>query len=322
MLTRRAFVQGVGAAMGAAAVAPWLADAVRTPAALAQTAGYDPAQRYPVQVSDVEYRRDGDKVYLATVYQPQGAGPFPAMVDIHGGQWRTGDRTGSGPISEVLAASGLVVFAPDFRNSPDGPYPASVADVNYATRWFKAHADDFHASPRYLGGMGSSSGGHLVMLSAMRPDDPRYAARPLAEAPEIDATLDYLVLVWPILDPYGRFIFAQETGRADIVASTRAYFAPWDTIWEGSPMAILERGETVEMPATLIVQGTSDANVTPALQERFAAAYRAAGGNAELEIFENQPHGFATRPGPETDRALALMKAFIARQLAVLSARQ
>ena len=109
MLRRRAFVKGVGVAVGAAAVAPWLADAGRTPAARAQTLGYDPAQRYPVQIFDVEYRRDGDKVYLATIYQPQGAGPFPAMLDVHGGQWRVGRRTDSGPMSEVLAASGLVV---------------------------------------------------------------------------------------------------------------------------------------------------------------------------------------------------------------------
>src|SRR5262245_10686245 len=91
MLTRRAFVRGVGAAVGAAAVTPWLADLGRAPTARAQTLGYDPEQRYSVQTFDVEYRRDGDKVYLATVYQPRGAGPFPAMLDIHGGQWRSGD---------------------------------------------------------------------------------------------------------------------------------------------------------------------------------------------------------------------------------------
>ena len=52
--------------------------------------------------------------------------------------------------------------------------------------------------------MGNSSGGHIVMLSAMRPDDPRYAALPLAEAPNVDAALDYLVLVWPILEEQRR----------------------------------------------------------------------------------------------------------------------
>jgi len=312
MVTRRGFLQGVGAAGCALALAP-----LRAPAGLAQTLTYDPARRYPVQVFDVEYRRNADRVFLARVYQPQGVGPFPGMLYIHGGQWVRGDRTTTAEDSNVLAASGLVVFAPEFRNaSPETPYPAAVTDINYATRWFKAHARDFNASPELAGGMGSSSGGHLVMLSAMRPRDPRYAAIPLPEAPDVDASVAYLVLVWPILDPLARFIFAQETGREDIVESTRTFFQPWETVWEGNPTTILERGEAVEMPPALIVQGTVDANVTPALQERFAAAYRAAGGSVELEIFPDQPHLFTRQPGPDTDRAHALMKDFIARQLA------
>ncbi len=287
----------------------------------ARPLAYDPQRSYPVEVRDVEYRRDGDEAFLARVYQPQGPGPFPALVDIHGGQWTRGDRLGNAPISEVLAASGIVVFAPDFHlATPATPYPTLLVDVSYAIRWFKAHTGQFNASPVHLGGIGSSSGGHLITLTAMRPRDPRYAARPLPEAPDLDASLAYLILPWPILDPYGRFIFAQETGRDDIVASTRTFFAPWETIWEGSPMAQLERGEPVETPPALIIQGTADANVTPALQRRFAAAYRAAGGEVTLEVFPDQPHQFAKEPGPETDRANALMKGFIASRLAELAA--
>jgi acetyl esterase/lipase len=282
-------------------------------------ARYDPSGRYPLEIFDIEYRRAGDTPLLARVYQPQGPGPFPALVDIHGGQWTRGDRTGNGPLSEELAAGGLVVFAPDFHlATPTPPYPVAVQDIHYASRWFKARAAEFNALSAPLGGLGSSSGGHLIMLVAMRPRDPRYSALPLPEAPEADATLAYLLLPWPILDPYGRFIFAQATGRADIVASTRTFFAPWDTIWEANPVAILERGEPVERPPALILQGTADANVTPALQERFVAAYRAAGGEVTLEIFPDQPHQFAKEPGPYTERARALLKEFVAAQLGAL----
>jgi len=277
---------------------------------------------HEVQVSDVEYRHDGNETFLARLYQPRDGGPFPGLIHIHGGQWTRGDRTGEALICEALAASGLVVFAPDFHNStPATPYPTSVADVNYATRWLKAHAGELNARPDHLGGMGASSGGHLVTLSAMKPREPRYAALPLPEAPEVDATLAYLVLLWPIVDPYGRFIFAQATGRDDIVASTRGYFKPWDAIWEGNPVAILERGEAAELPPALVIQGSVDANVTPALQERFAATYRQAGGQVELHVFDNQPHMFASKPGPDTDRALALIQAFVARQLAATTVR-
>jgi acetyl esterase/lipase len=158
------------------------------------------------------------------------------------------------------------------------------------------------------------------MLATMRPRDPRYAAIPLPEAPATDATLAYVVLVWPILDPLGRFIFAQATGRDDIVESTRTFFRPWESVWEGNPTTILERGEPVELPPALIVQGTIDANVTPVLQERFAGAYRAAGGQVEVALFPDQPHLFTREPGPETDRAHALIRAFIARHLAASEA--
>jgi hypothetical protein len=136
---------------------------------------YDPAARYDVETYDVEYRRDAETVWLARIYQPQGPGPFPALMDVHGGAWTTSDRTSNAPMANALAASGLVVVALDFRLAPDHPYPASVQDTNYGTRWFKAHAHEYNADPRHLGGLGGSSGGHVLMLSAMRPRDPRYA---------------------------------------------------------------------------------------------------------------------------------------------------
>src|SRR5579883_933392 len=277
---------------------------------------YDPTPRYGVRTFDVAYRRDGAEAFQARVYQPEGAGPFPGLLYVHGGQWVRGDRLATAEDGHALAASGLVVFAPDFHNgSAEHPYPVAVADVHYAARWLKAHAGELNAVPERLGGLGSSSGGHLITLVAMRPHDPRYAAVPLPEAPATEATLAYLVLVWPILDPLGRFIFAQATGRDDIVASTRTFFRPWETVWEGNPTTILERGEAVELPPALVVQGTIDANVTPALQQRSAAAYRAAGGQVDVALFPDQPHLFTRQAGSETDRAHALIRDFIARQL-------
>src|SRR5947209_11986 len=118
---------------------------------------YDPTQRYEVKTFDVEYRRDGESAWLARIYQPQGSGPFPALMDIHGGAWTMSDRTSNEPMATGLAASGLVVAALDFRQAPDHPYPANVQDVNYGTRWFKAHAREWGGDPRQLGGLGGSS---------------------------------------------------------------------------------------------------------------------------------------------------------------------
>ena len=76
---------------------------------------YDPARRYDFKVKDVEYRRDGDQSWLSMMYLPQGPGPFPALLDIHGGAWNNGERTNNPAIAEGLAASGVVVVSIDFR---------------------------------------------------------------------------------------------------------------------------------------------------------------------------------------------------------------
>ena len=88
-----------------------------------------------------------------------------------------------------------------------------------------------------------------------------------------------------------------------------------DRLPPGFPPLILSRGEKVKHPPTLLLQGTADRNVTPEMQERFAAAYRAAGGYAELETFPGAQHGFAREASSETERALEVMRSFIARQL-------
>ena len=70
------------------------------------------------------------------------------------------------------------------------------------------------------------------------------------------------------------------------------------------------------MLPTLIVHGTADENVPIEHVERFVESYKAVGADVELERFDGQPHGFANEPGPQTDRLVGLVKAFIAKQLA------
>src|SRR6185436_13362620 len=78
-----------------------------------------PAKKYEFQVRDVAYQRSGDKVRLARLYQPAGTGPFPAMVQVHGGAWNSKDRTDGQHVALDLAANGSVVLSLDFRNAPE-----------------------------------------------------------------------------------------------------------------------------------------------------------------------------------------------------------
>ena len=101
------------------------------------------------------------------------------MLDLHGGAWNAKDRHAEEPMDRALAASGVLVVAIDMTLAPEAPYPACVQDANYGVRWLKANAPRGTATPSKIGIYGSSSGGHVAELLAMRPRDPRYNAIPL-----------------------------------------------------------------------------------------------------------------------------------------------
>ncbi|MGB7946639.1 MAG: alpha/beta hydrolase [Candidatus Binatia bacterium] len=276
---------------------------------------YDPAKQFEIKVWDVEFRRDPARILMARIYQPQGQGPFPALLDLHGGAWNNQDRTANAPMDEKIAASGVLVAAIDLRVAPEAPYPASVADANYGIRWLKAKAGEWQGDPATVGALGSSSGGHIIELCAMRPNDPRYNAHPLPEAPHLDARLTYVVARSPVSDPFARYQQAERRQWQEMIQFSKKYFDPWETIYDGNPQHILDRKEKVELPPLFILQGELDDNVLPEVQKRFAESYRAAGGKCDLEIFIGCEHRWVAVPGPQTDRAAEMVKEFIARQL-------
>ena len=276
---------------------------------------YDPSKQYEIKVWDVECRRDPVRTLMARIYQPRARGLFPALLDVHGGAWNDQDRTANAAVDERLAASGILVVAIDVRLAKEAPYPASVADANYGIRWLKLKAREWNGDPATVGALGSSSGGHVIELCAMRPHDSRYTAHPLPEAPHLDATLAYAVTRSPISDPFARYEQAKKMQRENLIKNSEIYFDPWDAIYDGNPQRILERGEPVTLPPMFVLQGELDDNVLPAVQERFVATYRAAGGEIDLEIYPGCDHRWIVNPGPQTDRAIEMIKAFIARQL-------
>lgn len=288
-----------------------------------------------MKIREVEYLHRGSLSLMANIYRPAGPGAFPGLLDVHGGAWSGGSRLGSAAFHERLASTGLVIVAIDVRLAPAHPYPGQVADTNYATRWLKAHANQLGADGLRLGAIGSSSGGHTLMLSAMRPADPRYCDLPLAtNGPEPSAEVDYVVLRWPVLDSYARYVYARDRdpvirpppeGQApaaggppqrDVLAlATEGYFRSEAAMQEGSPTLILERGEQALLPEALIIQGTADGNVPMAIPEAFVRAYRARGGRVQLELFQGMPHAFMGQESPVTDRAFDRITGFIASQV-------
>ena len=304
---RRDFLKSLAAFGATAGVYPRL-DAARP--------AYDPAAVFDLTITDIEFRRNAaGRMLMARVYQPKGPGPFPALLDLHGGAWNAKDRKAEEPMDRALAASGVLVVAIDLTLAPEAPYPVCVQDANYGVRWLKANAGRWNADASTVGIYGSSSGGHVAELLAMRPRDARYGALPLPSAPNLDATVRYVAMRSPISDPFARYQNAERMKRDAMIKNHTIFFNPWETIHEANPQEMLERHEKVALVPMLIMQGALDDNVLPAVQEKFARTYKAAGGDIDYQLFEDSEHEWVAKPGPQTDRARAKVKAFIARQL-------
>ena len=280
--------------------------------------------RHEIDVEDVEYLRHGAKPLLARIYKPRGTGPFPLIVDLHGGAWCKKDRMADAGTDEPLAKSGVVVVALDFRMPPEAGYPASLADVNFAIRWCKAKAAQFGARADRVGILGVSSGGHQAMLTAMRPDDPRYAALPLTEKTGVDASVHCVVLCWPVIDPLGRYRYARELKAAGPSKAADEWISSHDKYWgseaamaEGNPTLALERGETVRTPPVLYLQGTADVAHPKPHRDRFIESYRKAGGRVELHLFDGVGEAFITNDpaAPASLQAIDRIIEFVHREM-------
>ena len=281
---------------------------------------------YAVQIEDVEYLRHGDKVFQARLFKPQGDGPFPVMIELHGGAWVNGTRENGNVGNEALARNGIVVAALDFRVPPEASYPASFQDIHYGIRWAKAHAAEWNGNGARIGAMGTSSGAHQAMLLGMRPYDSRYAALSLTNgASDVDGTLGCAIMVSPVIDPLGRYHYAKGI-REDVkppesvgertVRMHDMYWVTEEAMSEAAPARALARGEKTELPPTLcLCREYEAAHPRPDLDE-FIAQYRNAGGDIDVTIFEGEGEGVLRDLSTDVaQRALDQMTAFIYQRL-------
>jgi acetyl esterase/lipase len=260
---------------------------------------------------DMVYLRHGDVEMQLRFLRPRGTGPFPLIVDLHGGAWTQGDLSGCRERDEVLVEAGFATAALDFRHAGDG-YPTSLIDINFALRWLRSRSADLEIDPDRVGISGQSSGGHLAMLTAMRPEDPRYTGIELeAGAKTATAHVRCVAMTWPVINPLSRYRHALRLrAGAEPPAWTATIPERHDLYWrneenmaEGNPLLALERGEAVKTPPALWVQGRPDIihdyrDPESALDlnepERFAVRYREAGGEIELVYVDQDERSAAS----------------------------
>ena len=283
-------------------------------------------QTYEIDVADVEYLRHGETPLLARVFKPIGKGPFPIMIELHGGAWVRGTRMNGEAANEALAKMGVIVVALDFRVPPEGPYPASLVDIHFGIRWCKTKSVAWNGHPDRIGAMGTSSGAHQAMLIGMRPDDPRYSALPLpSDAVAVDGTLGCVILVSPVIDPLGRYRYAKglredcvpPPGIAERVVSMHdQYWQTEEAMAEAAPAQILDRGERTALPPVLALRHDyEEAHPRPDFDE-FVGQYVKVGGQIDVTIFEGEGERILSDPStPIAKQALEQMIAFIQQHI-------
>ena len=261
----------------------------------------------------ITYRSvEGEELQL-DLARPDGEGPYPAIVFIHGGGWRGGNRAAYRREIEEAARRGYVAVTASYRlTQPDEqrkakyPFPAQVHDVKCAIRWLRANAGKYRVDPDRIGVTGGSAGGHLSLMLGVTDESAGLEGEGCHS--EQSSRVQAVVNVFGPTD----MLHLHETseGAAPIVASflggepgeaEKAYR-------DASPITYVDSGD----PPILTIHGTADTLVPPDQAERFDAAVKKAGADHELLLLEKQGHGFRGEAVGEAQRA---MYAFFDRHL-------
>jgi acetyl esterase/lipase len=240
------------------------------------------------------------------------------LIDVHGGAWTQGDRFSNAAIHEKLVAMGIAIFAIDFRMGPQFKFPNSIIDINKAVRWLKSNIRTMGINPHLFGGLGTSSGGHQIILSALLPKDVRYLNRP-ETINNNDASLDFVIAGWPILDPFERYEMAKNKKIEFLIKAHDDYWPTIESMKDGNPMLIMKDGRFTSLPPIMILQGMSDENVNHIQSDQFKLYYEKSGGMIDLIKLKNQPHAFLTKSPDceEAQYAFERIKHFIEQKVAI-----
>ncbi|MBD0366375.1 MAG: alpha/beta hydrolase fold domain-containing protein [Flavisolibacter sp.] len=238
---------------------------------------------------NIAYCKVGDRNLLLDVFYPKqkSKAARPAILIIHGGGWRSGNRTQHYPLAQRLAASGYVCFTPEYRLSTEALYPAAVHDLKSALRWIRAHAKEYTIDTNKIAALGFSAGGELAAFLGTTNNDPRFE--------EEDCNRNHSGTVQAIVDLDGTLSFVHpESGEGDDSRSTSAA-----TYWFGYP-----KKENLDLwqdasplthvgkntPPTLFIN--SSVARMHAGREDFRKVLDQYGIYSEVQSFPDAPHSF------------------------------
>ncbi|GIW86131.1 MAG: lipase [Isosphaeraceae bacterium] len=227
---------------------------------------------------------DGRKLKLDLARPAEGDGPFPALVVIHGGAWRGGDKASNRDQLRHFAARGYVAISPAYRFCPEFTFPAQVHDVKAAVRWLKAHAADYGVDPERIGAIGFSAGAHLaLMLGVTDPDDglddPAQPDLPDSRVHAVVNVFGPTDLLADDIPPISQPLLRDFLGGSPQEKEELARL--------GSPLTHV----TPDDPPVLTFQGTKDPLVPHTQATKLADALTRAGVPGRVELLVGKGHG-------------------------------
>ena len=237
----------------------------------------------PVEkVRDIAYIPGGASQQVLDLYLPSdGAGPFPAVLLLHGGG---GSKRDLESLAASLARQGYVAASLNFREHPRYPYPAAVEDAFCGLAWLYANAETYHLDPQRFYALGHSFGGTLASMLGVVDDPALFLSgcpNGLPESDRVRGVVAYTGLFDYVHLPSAGGLFDYASGY---LGSTRAT-AP--ALWaQASPLNWIDGSE----PPFLIIHGEADRSIPIDQSQAFAAALQAAGVQAELMLIPDANH--------------------------------
>lgn len=260
---------------------------------------------------DIAYAADSPAQKL-DLYLPTGtaAAPRPAIVVVHGGGWRGGDKQRGqwARIPAQYASDGYVAISVNYRLTGEAPWPAQIEDVKAAVRWLRAHAEKHAVDVDRIGAYGNSAGAHLVsLLGLVKQSDGLEGSGPHQEQSSM------VQAVCASATPTD-FLNWREPGAVPERLGRTFLAGPGDTLRDRARQASPITYARGDAPPFLLIHGTADRTVPIGQSDRFAKALRAAGAEqVRYMIFDDETHGVFQRQRLLTYPA---MQAFFANALA------
>ncbi|MEI6714652.1 MAG: alpha/beta hydrolase [Verrucomicrobiota bacterium] len=253
----------------------------------------------------VEFSNPDEQHLQVNIAQPEGPGPFPAIVCIHGGGFRAGKRESYDALCLTLAKQGFVAITVTYRLAPTYPFPAAVQDCKTAVRWLRANADKYHVDPKRIGATGGSAGGHLAQFLGVTADVPEFEGSGyLNQSSAVNCVVNY----------YGPSDLTQSYGKSVDAAEVLPLFFGGNLEQKrrehivGSPLYWI----TPKAAPTLCIHGTEDKYVAFEQAGWLVDRLKACAVEAELLPLEGAGHGFK---GADAEKAQNALLAFFNRHL-------